>query len=88
MDRKNYDPDRERAEETKLKRQHKRELKGAVRELKKDAEFIARERLHSIKEKDSEYKRKIGTIMGQLQSQEGAMRGYEREKKKIKRRQG
>lgn len=37
------------------------------------------------KQKDAEYKKKMDKIMGQLASQEGAMRGYEREKKKSKR---
>ncbi|MCH97281.1 nucleolar protein 14-like [Trifolium medium] len=35
-----YDPDRARAEERKLKRQVKREAKGAARELRKDNYFL------------------------------------------------
>lgn len=85
MDRKNNDPNRERAEQMKLKYEHKKEFKGAVRELKRDADFIATQRLKEIKAKDVEYKKKIGGIMGQLSTQEGAMRGYEREKKRSKR---
>ncbi|KAI4786560.1 Nop14-like protein, partial [Aureobasidium sp. EXF-8845] len=34
---KHYDPDRERADAAKLKKEYKRERKGAVRELRKDA---------------------------------------------------
>ena len=68
-----------------MKFQHKQEFKGAIRELKKDAEFIARAKIAERKEKDTEYKKKMDKIMGQLTSQEGAMRGYEKEKKKTKR---
>ncbi|KAL8824561.1 MAG: hypothetical protein Q9191_004964, partial [Dirinaria sp. TL-2023a] len=38
-----YDPDRQRSELGKLKAAHKKERKGAVRELRKDANFMARQ---------------------------------------------
>lgn len=38
---KRYDPDRERAASSKLKAEVKAERKGALRELRKDAKFIA-----------------------------------------------
>lgn len=57
-----------------------------MRELRKDAAFVARKRIDEKKEKDVEYKRKMDKIMGQLGSQEGAMRGYEREVKKARKR--
>jgi nucleolar protein 14 len=82
---KKYNPNKEKAELAKLKFQHKQEFKGAIRELKKDAEFIARAKMEERKTKDADYKRKIDQIMGQLASQEGAMRGYDKEKKKSKR---
>ena len=82
IDKKRYDPDRERAKAGKEKAEYKKELKGAVRELRKDAQFIATARLEETKRKDEAYKKKIDKIMGQLASQEGAMRGYEREQKK------
>ena len=66
----------------KLKFQHKKEMKGAIRELRRDADFISREKLKETKSKDAEYKKKMDKIMGQLTAQEGAMRGYEKEKKK------
>ena len=34
---KHYDPDRERTEAAKLKKEFKRERKGAIRELRRDA---------------------------------------------------
>ena len=81
VDRK-YDSNKSRLETQKLSRQYKKEFKGAARELKKDAHFISRHKLSSVKEKDLEYKKKMDVIMGQLANQEGAMRGYEREKKR------
>ncbi|KAJ3045949.1 nucleolar complex protein 14 [Rhizophlyctis rosea] len=86
IDRKRTDPNTERAQNAKLQFQYKKEFKGAVRELRKDAAFVARKRMDKQKEKDAEYKRKMDRIMGQLGSQEGAMRGYEREAKKAKKR--
>ena len=40
----NYDPDRERAEAKKLKRQVAKEARGAARELRKDNHFLSEER--------------------------------------------
>jgi nucleolar protein 14 len=77
-----YDPDRERASRNKEKAEYKKELKGAIRELRKDAAYLGREKLRSIKEKDAQYKKKMDKIVGQLAQQEGAMRGYEKETKK------
>ena len=83
---KRYTPNRDIANLSKLKFQHKKEMKGAMRELRKDADFIAREKIKVTKEKDQEYKKKMDKIMGQLANQEGAMRGYEKEKKKSRKR--
>ncbi|KAL8644126.1 MAG: hypothetical protein Q9226_007922, partial [Calogaya cf. arnoldii] len=55
---KHYEPDRDRAEMNKLKAEHKKERKGALRELRKDANFIARESLREKKEKDAQYEKK------------------------------
>ncbi|TPX68187.1 hypothetical protein SpCBS45565_g03263 [Spizellomyces sp. 'palustris'] len=84
IDRKKRDPNRDRAEKAKFKNEYKKEYKGAVRELRKDAAFVARKRLVETKQRDVEYKKKMDKIMGQLASQEGAMRGYERNMKKAK----
>ncbi|KAK9802968.1 hypothetical protein WJX73_000915 [Symbiochloris irregularis] len=45
---KDYDPDRERAEKQRLKREVRREQRGAVRELRKDAAY-----LHGIREQEA-----------------------------------
>ena len=79
---KHYDPDRDRAELSKLKAEHKRERKGALRELRKDANFIAREGLKEKKERDSAYERKYKRLVAEIQGEEGKeSRNYEREKR-------
>ncbi|KAK2873451.1 hypothetical protein FQN49_002358 [Arthroderma sp. PD_2] len=76
-----YDPDRERAELSKLKAEHKRERKGALRELRKDSNFIARESLREKKEKDAEYEKKYRRIIAEIQGEEGReSKLYEKEK--------
>lgn len=79
---KHYDPDRDRAEMSKLKAEHKRERKGALRELRKDASFIARESLREKKEKDSAYEKKYKRLVAEIQGEEGReAKSYEREKR-------
>ena len=79
---KHYDPDRERSEAAKLRNEYKRERKGAVRELRKDANFIAREQLREKKEKDAEYERKYKRLVAEIQGEEGhEAKNYEREKR-------
>lgn len=79
---KHYDPDRDRAEMSKLKAEHKRERKGALRELRKDANFIARETLKDKKERDSAYEKKYKRLVAEIQGEEGReSKNYEREKR-------
>ncbi|KAG6016343.1 hypothetical protein E4U43_003870 [Claviceps pusilla] len=83
---KHYDPDRERAELAKLKKEHKKERKGAMRELRKDANFMARENLRVKKAKDEAYEKKFKRLVAEIQSEEGReSNAYEREKKARKR---
>jgi nucleolar protein 14 len=80
---KHYDPNRERAELNRLKKEFKRERKGAMRELRKDANFIAREKLRDKKEKDAEYEKKYKRLVAEIQNEEGReANAYEREKRK------
>ena len=84
---KHYDPDRERTELSKLKAEHKRERKGALRELRKDASFIAREQLREKKERDEAYEKKYRRLVAEIQGEEGReAKEYEREKRARKRR--
>ncbi|KUI53972.1 putative nucleolar complex protein 14 [Cytospora mali] len=83
---KHYDPDRERADLAKLRAEHKKERKGAMRELRKDANFLARERLRVKKEKDEAYEKKYKRLVAEIQGEEGhAANEYDREKKARKR---
>ncbi|XP_014514329.1 nucleolar protein 14 [Vigna radiata var. radiata] len=69
-----YDPDRERAEMRKLKKQLKREAKGAARELRKDNYFLleVKEKEKSLQEKDRA--EKYGRAKAFLQEQEHAFK--------------
>lgn len=79
---KHYDPDRDRAEMNKLKAEHKKERKGALRELRKDANFIARESLREKKEKDAQYEKKFKRLVAEIQGDEGhESKIYQREKR-------
>ncbi|KAK3310575.1 nucleolar protein 14 [Chaetomium strumarium] len=83
---KHYDPDRERAELAKLKAEHRRERKGALRELRKDADFIRRENLRVKKERDAAYEKKYKRLVAEIQGEEGrAANEYAREKAARKR---
>lgn len=83
---KHYDPDRERAEMAKLKAEHKKERKGAMRELRKDANFLAREKLRLKKEKDAAYEKKYKRLVAEIQGEEGhESKEYEKEKAARKR---
>ncbi|KAJ4341967.1 nucleolar complex protein 14 [Ascochyta clinopodiicola] len=82
---KHYDADRERADGAKLQKEYKRERKGAMRELRKDANFIARETLREKKEKDRAYEEKYKKLVAEIQGEEGYEKNvYEREKRKRK----
>ncbi|KAI1293188.1 nucleolar complex protein 14 [Mortierella claussenii] len=78
---KHYDPDVERAQAHKLQTQYKKEKKGAIRELRKDAQFVAREKLRVQREKDSEYSAKIKGIMSGLEADQGEKNAESRIKK-------
>ncbi|KAL8698556.1 MAG: hypothetical protein Q9201_006508 [Fulgogasparrea decipioides] len=79
---KHYDPDRDRAQLNKLKAEHKKERKGAMRELRKDANFIVRESLREKKEKDAQYEKKFKRLVAEIQGEEGQeAKNYEREKR-------
>lgn len=83
---KHYDPDKERAELAKLKAEHKRERKGALRELRKDANFMAREKLRAKKIRDEAYENKFRKIVAEIQGEEGRESNeYDREKRARKR---
>ncbi|CAO3651469.1 unnamed protein product [Mucor hiemalis] len=77
-----YDPDHERAQQHKLESQIKKEKKGALRELRKDNQFIARERAKERKQKDVEYNKMVKGVMTILEGEQSEMKRLEREKDK------
>ena len=53
-----------------------------MRELRKDANFIAREQLREKKERDAEYEKKYRRLVAEIQGEEGRDgKDYEREKR-------
>ncbi|KAF2146676.1 uncharacterized protein K452DRAFT_262696 [Aplosporella prunicola CBS 121167] len=86
---KHYDPDAARREASKLRAEVRREKKGAMRELRKDASFVARERLREKKERDAAYEAKYRKLVQEIQSEEGAQKNaYERERNARKGKKG
>lgn len=68
---KHYDPDKERSDAKKIQKEFKRERKGALRELRKDANFIAREQLRDKRERDAEHERKERRLIAEINAEEG-----------------
>lgn len=79
---KHYDPDHERAQMHKLESQIKKEKKGALRELRKDNQFVAREKAKERKHKDDEYNKMVKGVMNILEGEQSEMKRLEREKGK------
>ncbi|XP_051819881.1 nucleolar protein 14 [Antechinus flavipes] len=71
---------KEEQERKRLIHKHKREFKGAVREIRKDNQFLARMQLTEIMERDSERKRKVKQLFGSLATQEGEWKALKRKK--------
>src|SRR5690606_30971450 len=79
---KRYDPDRDRLEAAKLRAEYRKERKGALRERRKDAAFIAREKIREETQASKEYHAKMRRLTAMIQSEEGAAsNAYEREKR-------
>ncbi|XP_056410979.1 nucleolar protein 14 [Hyla sarda] len=71
-------------ERKKLVHKHKREFKGAVREIRRDNQFLAREKLSETMQRDSERKRKVKELFNSLSTQEGEWKALKRRKMKGK----
>lgn len=82
------DPDTERANAAKLRAMLKKERKGAIRELRKDAQFIAEERDQRRVAEDTSYKKKIDKIVGGIQSERSEEKQLDRAKALIRKRAG
>lgn len=84
----NRDPDHERNEAAKLRSQYKQERKGAIRELRKDAKFLAAEQQKVQKEKDRSYNERMRRVMGSIESERAEEKAMEKEKLREKKRSG
>ncbi|TCD67264.1 nucleolar complex protein 14 [Steccherinum ochraceum] len=84
----NRDPDSERNEAAKLRAQYKQERKGAIRELRKDAKFLAAEAQKKQKAKDKTYSDRMNKVMASMESERAEQKAAERDKEKEKRRAG
>ncbi|XP_034059285.1 nucleolar protein 14 [Gymnodraco acuticeps] len=73
---------REERERERLKHKYKKEFKGALREIRKDTRFLAREKLNEVMERDSERKKKVRELFGSLATQEGEWKALKRRKNK------
>lgn len=82
------DPDRERNEAAKLRNEYKQERKGAIRELRKDARFLAAVEQAKQKEKDRGYSERMKRVFGSIEGERAEEKAMEREKKKEKKRSG
>lgn len=84
----NRDPDHERNEAAKVKAQYKQERKGAIRELRKDARFLASEQQKKEKEKDRAYNDRMKKVFGSLESERAEQKAMDKEKLREKKRAG
>ncbi|TFK43882.1 nucleolar protein 14 [Crucibulum laeve] len=82
------DPDHERNEASKLRNQYKQEKKGAIRELRKDARFLAGVEQQKQKQKDHAYNERMKRVFGSIEGERAEEKAMEREKAKEKRRSG
>ncbi|KAL4686257.1 hypothetical protein H8957_005262 [Semnopithecus entellus] len=71
---------KEEQERKRLIHKHKREFKGAVREIRKDNQFLARMQLSEIMERDAERKRKVKQLFNSLATQQGEWKALKRKK--------
>ncbi|PPQ63128.1 hypothetical protein CVT24_005768 [Panaeolus cyanescens] len=82
------DPDHEKNQEAKLRNQYKQERKGAIRELRKDARFLATVEQKKQIEKDRAYNERMRRVHGSIEGERAEQKTMEREKAKNKRRAG
>lgn len=86
VDKKSYNPDMALQETQKLRAELKKEKKSALREIRKDAAFEAREKIRERREKDDAYHEKMARLVRSVQTEEGAEKNaYERERASRKR---
>jgi nucleolar protein 14 len=85
---KSQDPDREKNEAAKLRRQYKQEKKGALRELRKDARFLSGVQQEQQQAKDEAYASRMKRVFSSLEGERAEEKQMEKEKKRAKKRAG
>jgi nucleolar protein 14 len=85
---KSQDPDREKNEAAKLRRQYKDEKKGAIRELRKDARFLAGVQQEQQRAKDEAYAGRMKRVFSSLEGERAEGKLMDKEKTKAKKRAG
>lgn len=78
--RKHFEGGQKKAELKRLSYKHKKEMKGAMREVRRDNQFLARHILKDRMERDAERKEKVKQIYRELASQEGEYKALKRKK--------
>ncbi|XP_024936270.1 nucleolar protein 14 homolog isoform X2 [Cephus cinctus] len=73
---------KEKAEREKLLHKYKREMKGAIREVRKDRAFLAKVQIKQQIKSDAERKRKVLEIFGEASVQQGELNKIKRKKAK------
>lgn len=82
--RKKRKGDRAFHEKQKLTHKYKKELKGAVREIRMDNRFLARHHLKETQERDNERKQKLKRLYHDLANQEHDVKSLKRKKSQDK----
>ncbi|XP_050039582.1 nucleolar protein 14 [Dermacentor andersoni] len=81
--RKHFSGGEKKVELKKLNYQYKKEMKGAMREVRRDNQFLAQHILKEQMAKDTERKEKVKRIYKELASQEGEYKALKRKKEKL-----
>ncbi|XP_065342235.1 nucleolar protein 14 isoform X2 [Cloeon dipterum] len=78
------DMSEKKREKLKLVHKFKKEMKGAVREIRRDQDFLAKVHLKETLKSDAERKAKVKDILGSLATQAGELNKLDRKKGKKK----
>ncbi|KAJ9577288.1 hypothetical protein L9F63_006127 [Diploptera punctata] len=78
--RKKRNVSKERQERDKLMHKYKREMKGAIREIRRDKAFLAKVKFTQTLKSDLERKQKVKEIYGSAAMQQGELRKLKRKK--------
>lgn len=81
--RKHFSGGEKKVELKKLNYQYKKEMKGAMREVRRDNQFLAQHILKEQMAKDTERREKVKRIYKELASQEGEYKALKRKKEKL-----